>query len=195
MPLSAVQFFTDFADQAVILPLIACVAIILWVSGWRRGAFVWCLGTGATLAFMAALKLGFRACGPELFGDNVQSPSGHTASAGAVYGSILAFLNARLGGREVSRALIVLGVVVLIGTSRVVLGDHTLSEALLGGIVGFVAAQAMLHFAGEPAEARFYALSLLPLLALPFLLHGIHLQAESELRSMAFDIWPFSLCR
>ncbi len=96
MPHALVAFVTDFADQAVILPLIACVAVALWLAGWRRGVAVWCCGTAATLGLMLVLKVAFRACGPEMFGGAIESPSGHTAAAGAVYGSIFAFLNSRL---------------------------------------------------------------------------------------------------
>ncbi len=195
MPHPIATFLTDFADQAVILPLIACVAVVLWTSGWRRGALVWCLGTAATLGLMLLLKITFRACGPELLGGTIESPSGHTAAAGAVYGSILAFINSRLGGRKASRLIIVLAVVVLIGASRVILGAHTIQDALIGGAIGFTAAQAMLCLAGEPMHRRPVTLWSLPLLILPLLLHGIHLQAESEIGGLAVNVWPLSLCR
>lgn len=196
MLFSAIRYLTDFADQAVILPLIAGVGLLLWTSGWRRGAIVWCLGTGATLGLMLVLKLGFRACGPELFGtSSVQSPSGHTAAAGVVYGTILGFINTRLGGRQAARVLIVLAVVVLIGASRVLLGAHTPAEAMIGGAIGILAAQAILHVAGEPTGRRSVTLSLLPILVLPLLLHGLHVPAEEQIRLHAFGMWPFSLCR
>ena len=34
-------FLTDFADQAVLLPVAAGVAIMLLLLGWRRGALAW----------------------------------------------------------------------------------------------------------------------------------------------------------
>lgn len=195
MPHALVAFVTDFADQAVILPLIACVAVALWLAGWRRGAAVWCCGTAATLGLMLILKLAFRACGPEMFGGTIESPSGHTAAAGAVYGSILAFLNSRLGGPKASRVLIVLAVVTLIGATRVLLGAHTIQEAFVGGTIGFVAAQAMLSAAGEPVRGKPVTLWCAPLLLLPLLLHGYHLPAEQHIDHIAPSVWPFSLCR
>jgi len=154
-----------------------------------------CLGTAATLGLMLLLKLTFRACGPELLGGTIESPSGHTAAAGAVYGSILAFINSRLGGRKASRLIIVLAVVVLIGASRVILGAHTIQDALIGGAIGFTAAQAILYLAGEPMHRRPVTIWSLPLLILPLLLHGVHLQAESEIGGLAVNVWPLSLCR
>ncbi len=195
MPSTLLTFVTDFADQAVVLPLIACVALVLWASGWHRGAIVWCVGTGATLAVMLALKLGMQACGPALFGPTMDSPSGHTAAAGAVYGSIFAFINGRLGGPSSRRSVIVLAVVTLIGTSRVMLGAHSWPEACLGGIVGVVAAEAILRIAGEPTSRQPVLLSALPLLLVPLLLHGVHLGAEGAIREMPLDFWPFTLCR
>ena len=188
-------FLTDFADQAVILPLIACVAAILWLSGWRRGSLVWFSGTVATLGVMVILKLTFRACGEEMFNGTIASPSGHTAVAGAVYGSILAFMSSRLGGRDTSRLVVILVVVAVVGISRVLLKAHNVPEVCLGGAIGFIAAQAMLLVAGAPPNDRLLTLSYWPLLALPLLLHGIHLQAERGIDGLAGYVWPFSLCR
>ncbi len=188
------SFLTDFADEAVILPLILCVAAVLWLSGWRRGTFVWFTGTVATLGVMVILKLIFRACGAEMFNGSIESPSGHTAVAGAVYGSIFAFLSSRVGGRDMSRLIVVLVVVVVVGVSRVLLKAHNVPEVCVGGAIGFIAAQAMLRVAGDPPGDRSLTLSFWPLLALPLLLHGIHLQAESGLDDLAAYAWPFSLC-
>ena len=189
------SFLTDFADQAVILPLIICVAAVLWLSGWRRGTLVWFTGTIATLGVMVILKLTFRACGPEMFNGTIESPSGHTAVAGAVYGSIFAFMSSRVGGRDLSRLIVVLVVVVVVGISRVLLRAHNIPEVCVGGAIGFIAAQAMLHVAGDPPNDRSLTVSCWPLLAFPLLLHGIHLQAESGLDGLATYTWPFSLCR
>lgn len=189
------SFLTDFADQAVILPLIACVAAVLWLSGWRRGTLVWFGGTFATLGIMVVLKLTFRACGEEMFNGTIASPSGHTAVAGAVYGSILAFISSRLGGRDTSRLALILVVIVVIGISRVLLKAHNIPEVCLGGAIGFIAAQAMLLVAGDPPNDRLFTFSYWPLIALPLLLHGVHLRAERGIDGLAVYAWPFSLCR
>ncbi len=189
------NFLTDFADQAVILPLIFCVAAVLWLSGWKRGALVWSTGTVATLGVMVVLKLTFRACGADMFNGAIESPSGHTAVAGAVYGSIFAFLWSRLGGPAMARIVVIVGVVVVVGISRVLLKAHNVPEVCIGGIVGFIAAQAILHIAGDPPKAQSLTLSCWPLLTLPLLMHGIHIQAESGLDGLATYTWPFSLCR
>ena len=189
------SFFTDFADLAVILPLIASVAAVLWLSGWRRGALVWFSGTGATLAVMVILKLTFRACGEEMFNGTIASPSGHTAVAGAVYGSILAFMSSRLGGRDTSRFVVILVVIAAVGISRVLLKAHNVPEVCVGGAIGFIAAEAMLLVAGDPPNDQLLTFSYWPLLALPLLLHGMHFGAERSINGLAVYAWPFSLCR
>ena len=48
-------FLTDFADQAVILPLALAIGIALLMQGWRRGAAAWAAAVFATFAAMLAL--------------------------------------------------------------------------------------------------------------------------------------------
>src|SRR5579884_655434 len=79
---------TDFADQAVVLPLVVAVAATLLISGWKRGALAWLITAGATLGLMLILKLACIACGPP----QLRTPSGHTAAAAIVAGSLAALL-------------------------------------------------------------------------------------------------------
>src|SRR5690349_19218340 len=53
----SVRFLTDFADQAVIMPLVLAVAVALALQGWRRGAFVWLAVVAVTFIVMLMLKL------------------------------------------------------------------------------------------------------------------------------------------
>lgn len=50
---------TDFGDQGVLLPLAAGIALLLALSGWRRGALAWTAAIGGTLALILLLKLRF----------------------------------------------------------------------------------------------------------------------------------------
>jgi len=82
------QTLTDFADQAVVLPLIATVALMLGVLGWRRGALVWLVAVGLSFASVLVLKLVFATCGPAFGLAGLRSPSGHTAAAAVIAGGI-----------------------------------------------------------------------------------------------------------
>lgn len=189
-------FVTDFADQAVILPAAALIAVLLASGGWRRGALAWSIAIVGTFSLMLVLKLGFGACGYLIGNGDIESPSGHTAAAGVFYGGIFAYLTEWLFGRTLFSLLAILVVVVLVGVSRVVLGAHTVAEALVGALVGSIAALMMVRGAGPPPEkGRRLAALLLPACLLIFLLHGIRLPAEAAIRQYATEAWPLSACR
>ena len=187
-------FVTDFADQAVILPLTVVVAVALWVSGWKRGALIWTGVILLTLAFMLVLKVGFRACGHLFPGAELISPSGHAAAAGVLYGSIFAFLAERVFGKTILTLLSILITVAIVGVSRVLLGAHTIPEVVAGAVVGGIAAWLMVKNAGEPGRASPGVLVLLPLCAIIFLFHGVHLRAETSIRDYATE-WSIGICR
>ena len=86
------QALTDFADEAVVLPLIAVVALMLGLLGWRRGALAWLGAVGLSFTSVLALKLVFATCGPALGLPALRSPSGHTAAAAVVAGGIAVVL-------------------------------------------------------------------------------------------------------
>ena len=118
------HFLTAFADQAVLLPLAVSVVLGFAASGWRRGAVV--------------LKLSFIACGHLLPLSSLRSPSGHTAGAAVVYGSLLAmWIRFRTGTAiwTLPSALIFMSV---IGVTRLALGAHSVVEVVVGGAVGLL---------------------------------------------------------
>ena len=83
------RFLTDFADQAVVLPLIAVVALMLASLGWRRGAVASArCAVGACFGAVLALKLVFFTCGPALRLSTLRGPSGHAAAAAMIAGGI-----------------------------------------------------------------------------------------------------------
>jgi hypothetical protein len=69
------RFVTDFADQAVVLPVVAAIGIVLLAQGWRRGAAAWVGATAGTFGIMLLLKLVFIACPMS----DLRTPSGHVA--------------------------------------------------------------------------------------------------------------------
>jgi membrane-associated phospholipid phosphatase len=176
-----VRYLTDFADQAVILPLVLAIALTLAIQGWRRGALVWLIVVAGTFAATIAFKLMFLACSP-LFGPlDVHSPSGHVAAATVVSGGLAALIS-----RRRASILPVAGLAaVVIGISRIVLGMHSFPEVVVGTLIGLTGAAALLRFAGPPPR-----LSVAPLIAVivvvACLFHGLHLPAEAAIRHTAF---------
>ena len=147
-------FLTDFADQAVVLPLVAAIAIALLVQGNRRGAVLW-LGTIAVvLGLVLVLKLIFLACGPAFDPSSsawaMRSPSGHTAAAAAVAGGLTALMTRRAFAPPVA-ALIAASV---IGYTRVALQEHTIPEVILAGLLGLAGVIVMTRLVRSLPMAR-----------------------------------------
>jgi membrane-associated phospholipid phosphatase len=176
------MFLTDFADQAVMLPVVLAIAIVLAMQGWRRGALVWLGVVFVTFGVMLFLKLVFLACTP-LFGPiDVHSPSGHVAAATVVAGGLTALLTRH----RASILPVALLAAVVIGVSRLVLGMHSLPEVVLGAVVGLAGAAALLALAGPPPTlrpGRVFAVVVI----VAALFHGMHLPAEAAIRHTAFS--------
>ncbi|MBN9561482.1 MAG: phosphatase PAP2 family protein [Alphaproteobacteria bacterium] len=185
-------FLTDFADQAVLLPVAAGVAIVLVLLGWLRGAMAWTVAVCGTLAVMLGLKMLFTVCGPAVPEFDIRTPSGHVAAAAVIYGGLAALF----GLRPAMTILLSIGVALLVAVSRVTLEAHTPSEAFVGGLVGCAGAATVAILAGpKPPGMRHAPLIAVPLL-LVVLLHGVHLHAEPTIGRLAhlLDTWPFSAC-
>ena len=144
--LAGVSFLTDFADQAVMLPLALAVAVLLAGSGWWRGALAWVLAVGLTFGAIGLGKLVLAACGPLQIGDALQSPSGHTASATLIYGGLCGLVLRWARPAERRRPLLAAAAIAaLIGITRVALQAHTWSE--VGAVVVYEAWR-QIDFAG-----------------------------------------------
>jgi membrane-associated phospholipid phosphatase len=181
------RYLTDFADQAVVLPMIAIVAVMLGVLGWRRGALAWLGAVGVSFAGVLVLKLVCLTCGPELGLTGLRSPSGHTAAAAVIAGGIAVVMGQ--GGR---RAAVIAGVAaLLIGGTRVVLGLHTLPEVATGGALGVLGVVGFAALAGRPPVLAVRWL-FAAVVAVALLLHGQHLDAETQIRTVAFGL---AFCR
>jgi membrane-associated phospholipid phosphatase len=186
---------TAFADQAVLLPLAASVVLGFALSGWRRGAIGWGAAVAATLTAMLVLKLSFIACGHLLPFASLRSPSGHTASAAVVYGSLLAmWIRLKTGTViwTVPSALVFMGI---IGTSRLLLGVHSTIEVVMGGTVGLIGAVIAVMLAGPPPPQFRFRWIGIAMIAVVVIFHGFRLPAEIEIRQLAFTMWPFTACR
>lgn len=187
------QFLTDFADEAVILPLIFAIGATLWLLGWRRGAIAWTGVTLTTLGAMLILKLTMMACGPAHM-PRLRTPSGHTAAAAVVAGSLAALIFRR------ERCLAaMIGAVVgaaIIGTSRYMLWAHTLSEVLVASLVGIAGAVGLAWLSGTPPPRLRLAWVAVPVVVVLVAFHGDRLRAEPRIWRAAYAIsHDLGVCR
>ena len=178
-------FLTDFADQAVILPIAFAVGVALFAQGWRRGAVAWALVIIATFAAMLALKLVFIACSASLGISHIRTPSGHVAAAAVVAGGLAALLLRR---RSVVLPLAALAAFV-IGVSRLSLGAHSPAEVMIGAAVGLAGALALPLLAGPAPKGLDARRVAVIAVAVVVIFHGMHLPAEAHIRSTA---WRFA---
>jgi len=175
--LSLLNFVTDFADEAVVMPVAVTMALCLAITGWWRGARAWLIGAGGVLLSILLLKLAFLACTPD---HALHSPSGHTAAAAVTCGGLVALLTGR---PRWALAVSVLAAVV-IGGSRLALGVHTVPEVLVGALVGVGGAGATAWLAGPvPVFNRNWMV--MSALTIVVLLHGMRLPAEAEIGNIA----------
>ncbi len=193
-PARPVNFVTDFADQAVTLPLAACVLFGLVGIGWRRGALAWGGCVAGVLSAMLLLKLVAMACGRTLAWTGVLSPSGHTATAAVVYGGLLALLAPRSVAGTLLAAATGGAMALLFGLTRLELHVHTLPDVLLGAAVGVSGAMLMRHLAGVRPPRLVSPWLLAPAVLVVLVFHGDKLQAEERIRWLAMDVWPLDRC-
>lgn len=177
-----IQFITNFADQAVILPLIFAITCTLAIVGWWRGALAWLVVMLATLGVLLLLKLSTVACGPPA----LRSPSGHTAAASLVLGGLAVVLGR---SRRWQSVLFASGFgAVLFGVSRLFLHEHTAPEVMTGGAVGIAGALVLARAAGlppYPLQLR-WLVGVVVVVALIF--HGWRLDAEPRIDHSAMEI-------
>lgn len=186
-----VTFLTDFADQAVVLPVVVVIAAALAAQGWRRGALAWLFAVGATFGTMLALKLVFLGC-QVVFGPlSIHSPSGHTAAAALLGGGVAVLARARLAATAGAAVF----AAVTIGTTRVLLGAHSPAEVMLGGTTGVAGVLLLWTLVGpRPAGLRIRWV-LAAVVVVAALLHGTRMPAEVVIRRASAALaWIVPAC-
>ncbi len=179
----------------MIIPIVAGTLLILAATGWRRGVVAWIVAVGGTLCLILALKLRFFACDQLIPEEGIRNPSGHTAAAAVVYGSIgitvaQSVLNVRRWLVPFTVA-IALPIAIVIGASRLELDLHSMAEVVIGGCVGVAGAVAFVMLAGPPAHNLRAVRLLVIAVAVIALLHGVRMSAETHLKGLATDIGKF----
>jgi len=184
-----ISFVSDFGDTAVTLPFAAILALFLGgvqspaSSATALRSLALCLGA------MVLLKVAFITCGRH-WDIGLVSPSGHAAISLTVYGmAAMVLASWTAGWWRMSLAVAAAALVAAIAVSRVLLGVHTVTEVVVGLLVG---AAALWVFAASylwpakprPGRANLFFLGLalvVPLAAL----HGERLPAERWVRQAA----------
>ncbi|MBF0888692.1 MULTISPECIES: phosphatase PAP2 family protein [Gluconobacter] len=131
--ISLIGFFSDFGDENILWPVMALTGLLLIVQARRKIFFQWLALVIVVFGGMLVLKLEFEACG-RLPGQNLYSPSGHTAGTTFVYGSMIVLF----GRLSIAGFMGALAIALLAGAARVWLHVHSVAEVCVGGALGMV---------------------------------------------------------
>jgi membrane-associated phospholipid phosphatase len=178
---------TDLGDSALLLPASLALCAYLWLGGWHRPALALAGSLAACILLTVAVKIGFQACGHELPGLAIRSPSGHTAFSTTVYGCGAMLLGAGRGrALRICIALAAAALVAGIAASRLVLHAHSASEIVAGLVIGlFCIALFAIRTATAPEIAPRWRLLVAAFAMLAVLTHGRHLNAEEIIKHIA----------
>ena len=141
----AMRAFTFIGSPPVLWPLVGLAALLLWRAGWARDAMMLGFCMLGALGWEVGLKLWVHRPRPlPFFGlaapESYSYPSGHAMFSLCFCGSLAWLLAQRVPARR-SRILIwsaAMGLIFLIGLSRVYLGVHYPSDVIAGYAVGVV---------------------------------------------------------
>jgi membrane-associated phospholipid phosphatase len=186
------SLITNFADQAVVLPLSAVILLVFAFMQWWRGAIAWSAVVGSAFALILLFKLRFFACDQVLPGALVRNPSGHTAAAAVVYGGLaITIVRSKW---TMDRSLIPIAaaisalIAVVIGASRIRLDKHSMLEVLIGASIGIAGAVSFALLAGPPkGNPRFRRRLLLVVLVIA-VFYGVQMPVEHRLESVGKDV-------
>src|SRR5512143_447210 len=140
---TAMRAMTTLGSTLVVGPLfVAMVAWLIW-RRYRREARFLAVAVVGSVALNETLKLIFQRPRPQLEWATVQPefsfPSGHSMNSLAFYGALAMIIWAVRGRRAGSIAAVIAGLLVLlIGTSRIYLGYHYLTDVVGGFLAGAV---------------------------------------------------------
>jgi membrane-associated phospholipid phosphatase len=128
---------THLGAAGFMLPMLAIMVVELWIAGQRSELRHWMVAMSVGILLVLASKVAFIAWGWGSAALDFTGISGHTMLASSVFPVWLGWLLAG-ADRRFSLAGLTLGLAVgaAVGWSRLVLGAHSPSEAILGWLVG-----------------------------------------------------------
>ncbi len=130
--LTAVMRFVTWTGEPIAAGVTLCLVVLLWLRSRRDLALLFAVSVGGAALANEGIKRLFRRPRPDLFAPLAREigysfPSGHTTTAGALYG-LAAVLLVRSGHR--TSAALLLFWVLLVGFSRIYLAVHWPSDVL-----------------------------------------------------------------
>jgi membrane-associated phospholipid phosphatase len=121
----------------ILLPASFALVGLLVVAGAHRDAWAFVAALSVGLAATVLAKLAFEACRWGVSTLNVESPSGHASFSALVYGCLAVMIaTGRPAGQRLLIAVGAVGLILLVGFSRIAVEVHTPAEVVLGLVIG-----------------------------------------------------------
>jgi len=165
---------TDFGDTAVMIPVALALAAWMFASRDPRSALAWLSLFGAGGLLVLSSQIAYAGWGIGVRQFDFTGVSGHSMAATSVFTVVGYFI----GSRFSAMAAFLGGVLgycagILVGISRVLLGDHSPSEVVVGCMLGGAIALATIAILRtRPRIASAAAFFAFTFFALVFGLHG-----------------------
>lgn len=161
------SLFISLGDTAVAIPLALGIALALAAQQQRQQAVWWVIAFGAGVAVIAAGKLAFEFFGWAIPSLDMYVISGHAMLTAAVYPMLFTTLARPFGPLARTLGLLAgLGLALLMGMALVWGRFHTLSETILGALVGLAVVGACHPGAARLRLGPTAVVALVPLLLL-----------------------------
>jgi membrane-associated phospholipid phosphatase len=161
--------FTKLADTNFTMPIAALLAV--WLAGARawKPFFQWCLFFGTGILLVLATKIAYVGWGIGIASIDFKGFSGHAMRAATLAPPVAYFLTQGKTFR-VRQLSLLLGVAFAIGIciSRLVLGVHSVSEAISGLLLGLLISISFILLCNQrpviTCSSRFLAIGVIALL-------------------------------
>jgi undecaprenyl-diphosphatase len=134
-----------YGGPSWLVPLGLALALAFFIHGWHRGALLAVITLAGAALLNSLLKQGFARARPAPFFDyplpsSLSFPSGHAFFAASFLGGLAVLVTARMRSLplQIFLWIVALGLILLIGFSRVYLGVHYPSDVFAGYAVAIV---------------------------------------------------------
>ena len=163
------QLITHLGSSSLMIPIMAIAVISLWTSNQKQVVYLWMASLGLAITFTVFTKIIFFGWGIGIAWLNFTGVSGHTLLATSIY-PILFFTAYGGAQTKFKNTGLWFGLILslAVGTSRIVLGTHSISEVISGWILGLLVCMLVLDAMNQQRQrlAYLHLTALLCLLAL-----------------------------
>ncbi|MDB5817777.1 MAG: hypothetical protein JWQ11_1417 [Rhizobacter sp.] len=151
------HWLTRFGESGIVVPMAAVLVLVLVLSARNlRPAVVWLVPLGLAIAVTTASKIAFIGFGVGIASIDFTGFSGHAMFSAAVYPVIAMCLLTRARVRwQLLGVAAAYGLSVLVCISRLEIGAHSVSEVVLGFIIGAAASATAIVWLDHLPRARF----------------------------------------